>query len=124
MSWKLDSDRPIYTQLLEILEIDIVSGSLPPGSKMKSVRDLAMEAGVNPNTMQRAFAQLEDMNLIRTERTSGRFVTEDTELIGRTREQIASGQYRLFADRMKQLGFSGQEIARFVKTKVEEEEDG
>ncbi len=119
MSWKLDSDRPIYTQLIEVLKIDIVSGKLPPGSKLKSVRDLAMEAGVNPNTMQRAFAELEDLALIRTERTSGRYVTEDTELIRSTRDAIASTQFAVFEERMEQLGFSKREIVDFVNKKVE-----
>ncbi len=124
MSWKLDSDRPIYTQLIEILKIKIVSGKRPPGSKFKSVRDLAMEAGVNPNTMQRAFAELEDLELLRTERTSGRFVTEDAELIGKTRDAIASAQFDLFAEKMEQLGFSKRELVDFVNKKVEVESDG
>ncbi len=124
MSWKLDSDRPIYTQLLEILKIAIVSGSYPPGSKLQSVRDLAVEAGVNPNTMQRAFAQLEQEGLIRTERTAGRFVTEDEEMIRKTREEIALAQLELFVDKMEQLGFEKKEIVDFVRSKVEEEKNG
>ena len=124
MSWKLDSDRPIYTQLLEILKIAIVSGSYPPGSKLQSVRDLAVEAGVNPNTMQRAFAQLEQEGLIRTERTAGRFVTEDEEMIKKTREEIALSQLELFVDKMEQLGFQKKEIVDFVRSKVEEEKNG
>lgn len=118
MSWKLDSDRPIYTQLLEILQINIVSGHYPPGSKLKSVRELAMDAGVNPNTMQRAFAELEQQGLIRTERTAGRFVTEDTEMVGKTREAIAGAQLDLFLEKMEQLGFARQEIVAFVSSRA------
>ena len=123
MSWKLDSDRPIHAQLLEILKIDIVSGVYPPGGKLKSVRDLAVEAGVNPNTMQRAFAQLEQEGLIRTERTTGRFVTEDKEMIKQTREEIARTQLKLFVEKMEQLGFQKDEIVTFVRSMVEEGKD-
>ena len=124
MSWKLDSDRPIYTQLLQILQTGIVSGTYPPGSKLPSVRDLAMEAGVNPNTMQRAFSELEREGLIRTERTAGRFVTEDGDLVERSRRSIAGSQLDVFVNRMEELGFTKKEIVEFVRSKVEEEENG
>lgn len=120
MSWKLDSDRPIYSQLLEILLVNIVSGTYPQGSKLPSVRDLAATAGVNPNTMQRAFSELERMNLIRTERTSGRFVTEDIEMIKKAREEMAGEQLEIFLNKMEQLGFDEKEILGFVQKKVEE----
>ena len=77
MTWHFDNDRPIYTQLLEQILFLIVSGQYPPGSKLPSVRDLASEASVNPNTMQRALTELERSGLIYSQRTSGRFVTED-----------------------------------------------
>ena len=120
MSWKLDSDRPIYSQLLEILLINIVSGTYPMGSKLPSVRELAALAGVNPNTMQRAFSELEHKELIRTERTLGRFVTEDEEMIKKAREEIAGEQLEIFITRMEQLGFTQAEIVGFVTKKVEE----
>ena len=81
MAWNLDSDRPIYAQLLERIQLQIVSGIYAPGDKLPSVRDLAAEASVNPNTMQKAFAELERSGLIETKRTSGRFVTEDKNMI-------------------------------------------
>ena len=81
MSEQFDSSRPIYAQLVERLKARILAGTYPPGGHLDSVRDLAAAAGVNPNTMQRALAQLETEGLVRTERTSGRYVTEDTELI-------------------------------------------
>ena len=82
MAWELDADRPIYAQLVERIQKEIVSGKYQPGEKLPSVRDLAAVAAVNPNTMQKAFAELERSGLIVTQRTSGRAVTEDTELIG------------------------------------------
>ena len=75
MTWKLDSDRPIYAQLLELIQMRIISGHYPAGSRLPSVRELAAEAGVNPNTMQKAFSELERNGLIWTQRTAGRFVT-------------------------------------------------
>ena len=77
MPWSFQADTPIYTQLVARLQEQIVSGAYPPGRKLPSVRDLAADAGVNPNTVQRAFAELERLGLIYTQRTSGKFVTED-----------------------------------------------
>ena len=77
MPWSFQADTPIYTQLVARLQEQIVSGAYPPGSKLPSVRDLAADAGVNPNTVQRAFAELERLGLIYTQRTAGKFVTED-----------------------------------------------
>ena len=77
MTWKFDNDKPIYLQLVEELKLKIISNELSAGSKLPSVREFAAEAGVNPNTMQRALAELEGQQLVFTKRTSGRFVTED-----------------------------------------------
>ena len=104
MAWELDADRPIYAQLVERIQKEIVSGKYQPGEKLPSVRDLAAVAAVNPNTMQKAFAELERSGLIVTQRTSGRTVTEDTELIGNTREQLAAGHVRNFINNMQELG--------------------
>ena len=76
MSWTFKEDRPIYSQLVEHIKLGIVSGEWSPGSKLPSVRDLAEEAGVNPNTMQRALADLEREGLVHSKRTSGRYITE------------------------------------------------
>ena len=86
---QFSNDAPIYSQLIAQIKVGIVSGAFPPGERLPSVRDLATEAGVNPNTMQRALAQLETEGLVRTERTSGRYVTEDTELIEQLRTEAA-----------------------------------
>lgn len=92
MSWEFDRDRPIYAQLVEQLQRAIVSGAYAPGAKIPSVRELAAEAGVNPNTMQKALTELEQLGLLNTQRTNGRYVTEDTSLIATTRRPAGVGQ--------------------------------
>ena len=110
MAWELDADRPIYAQLVERIQREIVSGKYQPGEKLPSVRDLAAVAAVNPNTMQKAFAELERSGLIVTQRTSGRTVTQDVELIGNTREQLAISHVNHFIGNMKELGYRKEEI--------------
>lgn len=114
MAWELDADRPIYAQLVERIQREIVSGKYQPGEKLPSVRDLAAVAAVNPNTMQKAFAELERSGLIMTQRTSGRTVTEDTELISHTREKLAAGHIRSFIDNMQELGYDTGEIRELL----------
>ena len=114
MAWNLDSDRPIYAQLLERIQRQIVSGRYRPGDKLPSVRELAAEASVNPNTMQKAFAELERSGLIITRRTSGRFVTEDTQMIAQIRTSLAKEEILSFLARMKGLGFETQDIIRIL----------
>ena len=118
MAWNLDSDRPIYAQILERIEMQIVSGNYKPGSKIPSVRELAAEAGVNPNTMQRALAELERKGLVTTQRTSGRMVTEDMEMIKETRNLLAKEQIQDFINRMKELGFEKEEILALIKNEA------
>ena len=110
MAWELDSDRPIYAQLVERIQREIVSGQYQPGEKLPSVRELAAVAAVNPNTMQKAFAELERSGLIVTQRTSGRTVTTDTTLIANIREQLATGHVRTFRKNMQELGYEREEI--------------
>lgn len=105
MSWNLDSSRPIYAQIIEKVSLDIVSGKYQPGDKLPSVRDLAAQAGVNPNTMQKALSELERENLVHSARTSGRFITEDKDMIEKMREELASTQIKEFLDKMSQMGF-------------------
>lgn len=121
MAWKLDSDRPLYSQLLEQIQMQIVSGKYPPGSKLPSVRELAAEAGVNPNTMQKAFAELEREHLIQTQRTAGRFVTEDVLLIRQVRHSLAKEQLTVFFQKMQRLGYQTNDILSLLKTGYEEE---
>lgn len=115
MAWNLNSDRPIYAQILEVIQIRIISGQYKPGGKIPSVRELAAEAGVNPNTMQKALAELERSGLVMAQRTSGRIVTEDMEMISKTRNMLAQEQVREFIGKMKELGFNKEEIMRLLK---------
>lgn len=114
MVWRISGDRPIYQQLIEGLTIRIVSGIYEPGGKVPAVRELAAEAGVNPNTMQRALSDLERDGLLYTQRTSGRFVTEDTAMITDVRQELAKSKIEDFLSSMRLLGFSEEEIIKLL----------
>ena len=116
MSEQFDSSRPIYAQLVARLKARILAGTYPPGGHLDSVRDLAAAAGVNPNTMQRALAQLESEGLIRTERTSGRFVTEDTDLIEQLRASAARNIAADFLEKMRSIGYTPQQAAELLRS--------
>ncbi len=109
MPWNLDSDKPIFIQIVEKIESDIVSGKYGPGDKLPTVRELAVEAAVNPNTMQKAYGELERLGLVYTQRTSGRFVTEDKKLIDKMRKELAKKTASEFLTRMKELGIDRDE---------------
>ena len=119
LSWELVNDRPIWVQLIEQLTRRIVSGEYPPGARVPSVRDLAAEAGVNPNTMQRALSGLEERGLLVAQRSIGRFVTQDAALIVRMRQALAEQELAVFKRRMRLLGYQDQEILEFVSAKGE-----
>lgn len=118
MAWELKNDRPIYTQLLEKIEIMIISGKFKPGDKLPSVRDFAAEAAVNPNTMQKALTELERLGLVYAQRTSGRSITDDVELISSTREAIAMEHIKEFLETMKELGYSKEEIIKLMENNM------
>lgn len=120
MAWILDADKPIYAQLVEIIQMQIVSWQYKAGDKFPSVRDLAAEASVNPNTMQKALAELERNGLITTQRTSGRTVTEDKEMIQKIRTQLADEYIRNFFRMMQKLGYTAEEILILIKHATEE----
>ena len=122
MAWDLEDGRPIYAQLVERIQMQIVSGQYPPGTKLPSVRDLAAVAAVNPNTMQRAFAELERSGLIITQRTNGRNVTDDRELISNIRHKLAKEHSSEFYEKMRELGFTKQEALSFLTQSFEREE--
>ena len=115
MGEQFDSSRPIYAQLVERLKARILAGTYPPGGHLESVRDLAAAAGVNPNTMQRALAQLEMEGLVRTERTSGRFVTEDTDLIEQLRAAAAHEIAKEFLKKMNSIGYTPEKAAALLE---------
>lgn len=115
MKFELNAALPIWRQLTSQLKEQIVSGEFPPGSHFPTVRDLAAEADVNPNTMQRAMTQLEAEGLLVTNRTAGRTVTEDTEIINRTREELAAERTGNYLRDMQSLGYKNSEIMRLIK---------
>ncbi|MCM1100188.1 MAG: GntR family transcriptional regulator [Clostridium sp.] len=115
MAWSMDSDRPIYIQLVERIQMQIVSGYYPCGAKLPSVRELAAVAAVNPNTMQKAFAELERSGLIVTQRTNGRTVTEDRELVESIRQNMAKMHIETFVGKMKELGYSGEQMEALLR---------
>ena len=121
MPWDLDNDRPIYLQLMEQIRQDIVSGVYKPGGKLPSVRDLALDASVNPNTMQKALSELERSGLVYSQRTSGRFITEDETMLKQLKYDLAVSHIRQFLSQMKQLGFENREILDLIQKLLEEE---
>ncbi len=119
MPWELVSDRPIWLQITDRLTRRIVSGQYPAGSRVPSVRDLAAEAGVNPNTMQRALSELEARGLLAAQRNTGRFVTQDAALLAHTRRELAAQELSAFRSRMRHLGYQEQEILDLISEKGE-----
>ena len=114
MEYQFTNDKPIYLQLIDYFKAQIISGDLPEGSRLDSVRDLAVRAQVNPNTMQKALAELERMGLVRTERTSGRFITDDKEMILNMKKEVAENEVALFLEKMKSLGFDKDEVIKII----------
>lgn len=115
MIWSFSNDAPIYAQLIEQIKVGIVTHAFPPGDRLPSVRDLATEAGVNPNTMQRALSQLEAEGLVYSQRTAGRFVTEDKALIEEAKRSLARRHIALFLAAMNQLGIPREETFALLK---------
>ena len=125
MEWNIRSDLPIYSQLIEQIKHGIVSGSFAPGERLQSVRDMAMEAGVNPNTMQRALQELEREGMVFSQRTSGRFVTEDSNAIDEARIKMAREYAAAFLKTMSDLGFDKKQILELLTSDtLEGKEDG
>ena len=114
MEYQFSNDKPIYLQLMDVFKVAIVSGELPRGQRLESVRDLAIVAKVNPNTMQKALSELERIGLVRTERTSGRFITDDEELILSMKKEIAEKEIALFLEKMKQLGLTKDSVIKLI----------
>lgn len=117
---EFQSNIPIYLQLIDFIKLQVVSGALKPGEKLKSVRELALEHGVNPNTMQKALAELEGEGLLYTMRTAGRYVTEDDALIRKLREQQAEERIGQFFDELSRFGYSNEEMNNLLRRYMEE----
>lgn len=114
MTWEFDNNKPIYLQLIDILKLKIASEELEIGSKLNSVRDLAEDAGVNPNTMQRALAELERQELLYSIRTSGRYVTHDREKIKSMKDEIASIEINSLKEKLRKLGYSEEDMIDII----------
>ena len=123
MPWEIDNDRPIYLQLMERIQRDIIAGIYHPGDKLPSVIDLAVEAAVNPNTMQKALSELERSGLVYSHRTSGRFITEDEAMLKKIKNELASSHITEFIEKMRQLGYQDSEILVLIKEKIKEEDN-
>lgn len=121
MQWKLSDDRPIYVQLMETITAAIASGTLAAGSRLPSVREMAAQAGVNPNTMQRALAELERGGLLYSQRTAGRFVTDQSDRITQKRKELAMQQIRIFLSSMKEMGYTSEQTLNLIQQAVKEE---
>ena len=121
MPWDLENDRPIYLQLMERIQQDIIKGVYQPGGKITSVRELALEAAVNPNTMQKALSELERSGLVYSQRTSGRFITEDKKLLSHMKSELAKTHIHDFFTSMRQLGFCDEEILELVTEAIKKE---
>ena len=119
MHWQISNDAPIYAQLIEQITVNIISGGVPPGGRLPSVRELAAEAGVNPNTLQRALAELERDGLVYSQRTAGRFVTDDPARIQAAKRTLAEGYIGRFLTAMEDLGYERDEIVSLLTKKEE-----
>lgn len=115
MPYEFDAARPIYSQLGELIIQQITSGAYSPGQKLPGVRELALQYGVNPNTVQRTMAELERQGLVYSERTAGRYVTKEEHLIMETKIQIARSYAAAFLEQMKKLGLSREEAQRMIQ---------
>ena len=123
MAWQFNSNRPIYQQIVDEIELRILNGTYEMGMRLPSVRDLAVLAAVNPNTMQRALAELEEMGLVTTQRNTGRTVTTDESAVSRARDIKADLIAETFLMQMKALGLSRKEVLeRLAKGKNKEGE--
>ena len=122
MAWKFTSDAPIYLQIMDEIKLRIAQGRLKPGDKVPAVRDLALKAGVNPNTMQKALSELEREGVLYSQRTSGRFVSDQSEANANLKNNIASKHIEAYINGMRDLGLSNDLIIDAIKNYFIEEE--
>lgn len=119
MDKKLEDNMPIYVQIMNRVREAIAAGELRPGDRVPSVREMAQQFEVNPNTMQRALNELEREGLLESERTAGRFVTEDKALIGKLKKEMAETTVDAFRREMAALGFSDEEMLAFFRERCQ-----
>ncbi len=115
MEFLFDNERPIYIQISEVITLKIISNEFKPGERLPSVRDLALLAKVNPNTMQKALSYLEDIKLVTTERTNGKFVTTNLEIIKKEKEKWAHDKTLKYLQDMNILGYSKKEVIKYLE---------
>lgn len=109
MLWEFKDDRAIYLQLIEQIQLRIISGLYKAGGRLPSVRDMASEASVNPNTMQKSLSELEKIGIVYSQGTSGRFITDDIKKIEKLKENLATEQAEKFLRNMESIGFNKEE---------------
>ena len=114
MSWIFDNKKPIYLQIMERIKLQIVSHTLEPNQQLPTVREFAAEAGVNQNTIQRALSELEREGFVYSKRTTGRFVTENQELIAQSRRQLSEEELEHFISSMTHFGYEKEELPGVV----------
>ena len=114
MEFTFDNNIPIYIQLLEYMKIYLISGVFKSGDKLPSVRDFANTFRVNPNTMQKALAELESMKLIYTERTNGKYVTKDEKLIEKLKDEYAITLAKSYLQGMKKIGLGKADSIKYL----------
>lgn len=115
MNCDFDNERPIYIQLVEIIKLNIVSCKYKKGQKLPSVRELALIMKVNPNTMQKALAELENENLVYTERTNGKYVTEDEKLIEKIKKELAQEKVDNYLTSMQRIGINYDSAIKYLQ---------
>ncbi len=123
MKWHFENGQPIYLQIVSQMKMAVIRGQYPPGSRIPSVRDLAMEAGVNPNTVQRALSVLEDEQLIVTQRTAGKSITEDNERILALRRSTSKEILDECITRLEAIGLTHDEIAASISAYIKNGKD-
>lgn len=115
MEYIFDNIRPIYIQIIEYVKLDIISNRLKKGDKIPSVREYAVMMKVNPNTVQKALSELERSGLIYTERTNGKYVTNDDNLIKKIREELIDSKIENLFNDLSNLGINKSEIIEYLK---------
>lgn len=121
MEWKLKSDRTVYLQIMDYIRMQIISGELRSGDKLLSIRELANKMNVNPSTVQRAYSELERIGLVYIVQSVGSIVTNDIEIINRSKEELARNYTLEFFSNMITMGFSKEEILSGIKKIVDNE---
>lgn len=118
LAWKFADGKAIYLQIMDYILMDILGGKYELGQKMPSVRELALEAAVNPNTMQKALSEMESCGLISAQRTAGRFITTDREAVEKARAAMAGTFVDIYRKNMKKLGYSKEDMIRMLQEDI------